>query len=87
MRTRTYVTDTHRHKWEAETEPYEGIHITCATCDDGYLSDEEIERRLNAVEELDELIKFLQEEDGPNEMGGPFVAVSVIAARLEGDDA
>ena len=49
------------------------------------LSNEEAEARLNATERLKVLIANLMAEsaDGPNEMGGPFIAISVIASTLE----
>lgn len=85
------MTDTHRHSWRWHSDHGED-GIDCRICaeagysPDNWMRADEVIRRLNAMEELWELMAFLQAEDGPNEMGGPFVAVSVIAARLEGDD-
>ena len=76
----------HIHTWEFEKDGA----IVCRLHSNGIwvMNKDDAERRLNAMERLEKLIADLQDaNDGPNEMGGPFVALSVIASALEGEDA
>lgn len=80
----------HVHEWTEAAKQYEGVSLLwfkCKECNEP-ITPEEVILRLNATERLQELIAVLQDEakDGPNEMGGPFVAVSVIASALEEND-
>ncbi len=74
----------HVHEWELGSN---GLIVCWAGEKKVHVMEwDKVIRRLNATERLDKLIADLQDSnDGPNEMGGPFVALSVIAAALEGE--
>ena len=77
----------HVHEWELTFKPDSFRRVRCKHCPEQML-DFEIEQRLNATERLSALITDLvaNASDGVNDMGGPFVALSVIARILEGKD-
>ena len=72
----------HVHEW-IPGGGYDDCFWWCS-CGKDIVGDD-ITRRLNATERLKKLMADLQEDakDGPNEMGGPFVAVSIIVRTLE----
>ena len=70
----------------SSNNPLDGV-CRCQWCP-AILDITQTEARINATERLSALITDLVADasDGVNEMGGPFVAVSVIARILEGKD-
>ena len=80
----------HVHEWALRIASDGRVYAECIAWTEcmAKLTIFEAEARLNATERLSALITDLvaNASDGVNEMGGPFVALSVIANILEGKD-